>query len=417
LPAFESLLLVAVVYALGRCLFAQTLRSTGNKTGLIAALIFAVMPYQVFQAQQANLYSLLVLLAGLQVLFFWLALRDGRRAWFAGYVLTAAAGIYVHYFAALVTLALHIWLLAAGQIQSGRDYRRRWPSLLAADAFLILLALPIGFYFLRGAGEVGAGFWLERPSVVAPLSTLYLFTVSYSLTGLWAAAGFILTLILVALVFLELAYGYRQRPQERPALLMLLLLAFLPILLIFLVSQFVPLYLDRTLIICTPAYALLLGRALATTRRRSPVPYLAGALLAVLIVSLYGYYVVADHSKPDYRAASAYLDQKVRPGQALVHTGNGSFIPFLFYRGPDDHFLLDGDPAPHHPPELHQVAGGRSVDESELAMWPTIWLVTAFDHSIPYQEGVLTGFDANYELLEETTIDGIVLRHYDMGGQ
>ena len=64
LPAVAfGLLLVAVVFTLGKCLF-------GTKTGLISAFIMAVMPYQVYQSQQANIYSLLVLLAALQILFF-----------------------------------------------------------------------------------------------------------------------------------------------------------------------------------------------------------------------------------------------------------------------------------------------------------------------------------------------------------
>ena len=404
---FAGLLLVAAVAALGRAMF-------GNRTGLIAAFIVAVMPYQVFHAQQANLYALLALLATLQILFFWRAMGDGRRRWWAAYVLSAAAGMYVHYFAALVTLVLHIWLLLAGQMESGRRYRRRWSKLLAADAFIIILALPLVAYFLRGLGQVGSNFWLARPSVVAPLSTLYLFTLSYSLPGLFGVIGFVLTLVLIALVLLELVYGYRQNPGQRPALLLLVSLAFLPILLIFVVSMVTPVYLDRTLIITTPAYALLLGRGLATTRRRSPVPYLAGGILALMILSLYGYYFDDRHSKPDYRAAAAYIDEHMEPGELVLHSGNGAYVPFLHYRGPENHFILEGDPAPHHPPELHEVAGGRAVSREELAGWPTVWLVVAFDHSIPYQESVVIAFNEQYELLDQATIDGIVIRRYDL---
>jgi uncharacterized membrane protein len=405
-----GLLLVAVVFTLGKCLF-------GTKTGLISALIMAVMPYQVYQSQQANLYSLLVLLSALQILFFWRAMQGGRRLWFAIFAFFAAAGMYVHYFSGLVTLAVHVWLVLVGLIEAGRHYRRRWSSLIAADAFIILLALPVVAYFLRSVGDVGGTFWLERPNLAAPLSTVYLFTLSYSLSGIWAVAGFALTSMVVALVLLELAYAYRREADERPALLLLLILAFLPILLIFVVSQAVPLYLSRTLIITTPAYALLMGRALATTRLRSPVPYLSGGILVLIIVSLYGYYFVSDFSKPDYRSAAGYVTEHIKLGQALVHSSNGSYVPFLLYYGPEDHYLIDGDPAPHHPPRVHEAVGGQTVSRDELAKWSSIWLIVAFDHSIPYQVDLLAEFDATYPILDENVIDGIVVRHYDLTGE
>jgi mannosyltransferase len=403
--AIAGILLVAVVAALGRAQF-------GRRTGLAAALTVALMPYQVFHDQQANLYAWLALLAGLQVLFFWRAVAGDRRLWWAAFVLSAAAGVYFHYFAALVILVLHIWLLLERQLAGGRTHSWQWSSLLEADGFLILLTLPVLAYFWRGAGQVSANFWLTRPNLAAPLATLYTFTLSYSLSGLWAGLAFVLTLALLAVSLLELAYAYRQNPGQRPALLLLVLLAFLPILLIFLVSQLLPVYLDRTLIICTPAFALLLGRALAGTRWRSPAPYLAAALLALMLFSLYGYYFLDRYRKPDYRTAAAFVSQRQEQNEPIIHSGNGSYLPFLFYLGPEEDLLLAGDPAPHHPPKLYETAGGRAIDWQDLAGWRTAWLVVAFDHSIEYQEGVVREFDQRYSLLEDRVIDGIVLRRY-----
>lgn len=405
--ALAGLLLVAVAAALGRAMF-------DRRTGLTAALIVALMPYQVFHDQQANVYALLAFLAGLQMLSFWRAMAGGRRAWLAAFVLSAAAGMYVHYFAGLVTLTVHVWLLLAGRMADGGRYRRRWSALLAADGLLVLLCLPLVAYFLRGASQVGGNFWLTRPNVAAPLATLHLFTVSYSLSGLWAALAFVLTLLLLAVALLELAYAYRRSPAQRPALSYLLLLASLPILLVFLVSQVTPVYLDRTLIVCTPAYALLLARALATTRWRSPAPYLAGALLALMIFSLYGYYFLDRYSKPDYRVVAAYVRQRLDENELLVHSGNGAYLPFLYYLGPERHVILEGDPAPHHPAKLYETAAGRAISREELERWPSFWLVMAFDHSIDYQEGVVEAFDQEYRLLDAEVIDGIVLRRYEV---
>jgi hypothetical protein len=125
-------------------------------------------------------------------------------------------------------------------------------------------------------------------------------------------------------------------------------------------------YLDRTLIVCTPAYALLPGWALATKRLRSPVPYLMDGILAMMFWSFNGYYFDERFGKPDYRAAAALAGQVRDPDHPLVHTGSGGYVPFLYHLGPDQHFILEADPAPHYPARIHETADGRLFNRDDL---------------------------------------------------
>ena len=100
----------------------------------------------------------------------------------------------------------------------------------------------------------------------------------------------------------------------------------------------------------------------------------------------------------------------------MAHSGNSSYVPFLLYFDQEDHYLLDGDPAPFHPSRVHEIAGGRTITQDELLDWPSVWLVITLDHSVPYQLDLLAQFDATFPILGEKEIDGIVLRHYDLRG-
>jgi mannosyltransferase len=401
-PAFAGILLVAVVYRLASDWF-------DRKTAVIAAFLTAISPYQIFHAQQANLYSLFNLLAALQILFFWRAIqRSGRYAWLA-YTLVTAAGLYTHYFAAWVTIVLHLFVLL-----SGNRYRPRWLSLALADAGVALLFLPQLATFLREAGVVSAGFWLTPPTIFAPLTTLILYIANYSLSSnVFTFALFAIIAFLFIGLF-ELTYQLRRNPSQRHVTALVLLLAFLPIAAVWLLSQYIPLFLDRTLIIVTPAFFILLARFIAQAPWKSPTRYLALAVVAIMLLSLFNYYTNPLYFKPDYRAAATFINGRQQSGDAILHTSNGSYLPFLLYQPPAAHFLLAGDPAPHHPPNLHEVVGGRTIQPAELAAYQRLWLVVALEHSIEWQAEQADYFAAQYQELEQYEVSGIQLILYDL---
>ena len=134
-----------------------------------------------------------------------------------------------------------------------------------------------------------------------------------------------------------------------------------------------------------------------------------------MVVSLGSYYFDARFAKPPYREAAQHVFQMAQPDEAVVHTGNGSFVPFLFYVPPPNHFLLEGDPKPHQPGSLFSQLGGQSIAPEALTQFETFWLVVALDHSIDYQRQVVTQFDDRYALLDATEIGGILIRRYSSG--
>jgi hypothetical protein len=107
LSAVLGISLVYLVLILGARLF-------NRRVGLMAALVAAVSPLQVYYSQEARMYMLLALLG---VLTLWLTLTilessPARQKW-AGlcYILTVTAGLYTHYAYPLILIVANLFAL------------------------------------------------------------------------------------------------------------------------------------------------------------------------------------------------------------------------------------------------------------------------------------------------------------------
>lgn len=404
LPAISGILILPVIYKLGRRLF-------NHPTGLIAAALAAIMPYYIFQSQQAGLYALLALLCAVQMVFFLQVIRGPQIKYGLLFALFTILGLYTHYFTAFITLTLHLW---------GLIYYRRcakaWRLLLLADALIGLAFLPQITGLLKGLGQVLGDFWLGPPSPLAPVTTLYLFIAGYALPASIMPVALFVVIAIIIIGPYDLALSIKKQTSRAEPLLLLALLTLLPILLVFAISLFKPVYLERSLIIVTPALAVLLGRMIATASRRSPLPYLFILLGAILFTSLACYYFDPAFAKPPQRAAAQYITSHFQPADVIIHTSNGSFLPFLFYTPVKDNFLLEGDPAPLHPPRVYELAGGQTISLNRIGNFNRFWLVVALDHSLDYQRETAARLDALYSMQSEEIIGGIVIRQYNLKG-
>ena len=138
-----STLTIPLVYRLGREL-------AGQIPGLLAALIFAVAPMELYYAQEARAYAFMLPPVTLMLLCGAILLRTPappparRRAALAGYILSAALAIYVHNTAVLIVAAAG--LTGAGVLLAQSGLRASWRALLvwaAANAAIVALCLPV----------------------------------------------------------------------------------------------------------------------------------------------------------------------------------------------------------------------------------------------------------------------------------
>jgi len=357
--ALCGLLTVPAVYALGRERFTPA-------TGLAAALLTAVLPFQVYFAQEARLYALVVLLSTLMLWAF-------ARSWGSTHCrpwivlgLLAALNLYAHYFAVFTLAVFNLFAL---------PHRRRRRPMLLADLVALALVGPHLPSAWEQARQVTSNFWLVAPSPLEPFKTL-----DYLLFGHTTPLPLVpLALFLTLSISVLVAWAViRSRGATRRWLLLLVGLVLVPVSAALLLSWLVgPVYLDRSFSLVTPAYVLLLGWGLAHPPRRSPLRLLYIGLAVVAAVSLGNHYLNPDPAKPPFRDVGAFLQENWREGDVLFHLHDSSYLPLLYYAPQAESYLLDNDPASWLPPYTWEWAGRRvsSLDEV-VADKSRLWLVT-----------------------------------------
>jgi len=151
-----GLLGVTLLFFVGRRLF-------GERTGLAAALLLAVVPIQIRHAQEARAYTLLAFL-GLGAMFALLAWVDGGgKKWLALHVVLFAAVLYTHNYGFFLLVAGMFFAAVEGGRQGGPG-RPSWKLLgraLAGFPLVALLYLPWLPTFLFQLAHEGPYAWMR----------------------------------------------------------------------------------------------------------------------------------------------------------------------------------------------------------------------------------------------------------------
>ncbi|MFY1675397.1 glycosyltransferase family 39 protein [Plantactinospora sp. WMMB334] len=300
-------------------------RLFGPFAGLVAGLLFAVLPSTSRYGQEARSYALVTLLAMLAGLLLLRAMdRPGWPRW-AGYTAAVAGAGLAHLVAVLLVVGHALAVLTCRR----PGILWRWAVAVGA-AGLVLAPLAV-----LGRGQQGRQLgWVEQPDLTT------LIGVPGALTQASAVGGLLLGLAAVAV-------ANRGRPG-----VLLGLAVLLPVLLLFAAGQVTDLFVPRYLLFVVPLAAVLAAATLSTLR--------PPAVLAILVVTgLLGVPVQREfrrtHEWPrsaplDFPAAVAIIAERQRPGDGIVYaprTGIGRLDLATAYYLPGDpprDVLLAEDP-------------------------------------------------------------------------
>jgi uncharacterized membrane protein len=365
LSAFLGVILVAVTCGLGRLL-------VGQGPGLLAALLVAINPFQVYYSQEARMYVLLALLtAGSVWALASLASLSGQPApherrpvgplrgpaltWTA-LILLEAAGLYTHYSFAFIILVLNLaytlWMVVTWRTDPSVGRVLNW---LLSQVAVVLLYLPWLSTAIRQLTT-----W-PKPAQPTALGPALVDSWRWLVLGPTARAGPVdLLLIVVALLAtagaLRLGMGQAERFTPRPSWSALLLLLWLglPLLLIFVLGLYREAYL-KFLLVTTPSISLMLASALfiprspastALAQHQQPSILIARlpdyllrtvqllALLLIIVASilaLRSYFADPAYARDDYRGIAAYIDAAGQPGDAVLLNAPGQKEVFGYY--------------------------------------------------------------------------------------
>jgi hypothetical protein len=316
-----------------------------------------IAPVHIYYSQEARSYALLVLLVTVTGVLLWRALeRQTPLAW----MMATTSGIltlYTHYFAVLALLPTVTMVFMPQYRQQVNTNLRRLGS---AVLICVLLYAPLLYWHLVYLGHSGdETAWIRNPWALTPP----MLAIPRTLEVFWLGSGPGLVTILIKvyplitfpdslrvvalflLVGLALWVGipWKDVALQIPFLaqrkIWLVTMLFFPLLFLWLVSFYHPLYaVGRYDLVAFPAFALLVGLALAKVQSAGRTGPVLACCIALAIAGLIGFKLVQYyelpprpmHGKPSARTTAAALLSTVRNGDLVVFTGFRG-LPVLYY--------------------------------------------------------------------------------------
>jgi len=420
----------SVCYGVGTVTLAYRLMRDLFSAGVAAwsALVVAVAPFQIAYSQEARMYAMLGFWS-VAALVAWVRAwhNDSLRAW-AAFVVCGALALYSHNLGFATFVTVGAWVLArlmraylcsppALPASRGREERTLALKTILAGLAMAALFAPWLMQVPGQMGKIGQAYWVARPGALTLVQTLIAFAFDFenavfprallplALFGALLALGVVVWQIVIRLIH----KGHRgtQRKISGPlcpswAISFLAVLAFAPVALMFVISQWVPVYIIRGLIPASICYAALVGWALAGMPRPARVAFgiPLGVLVAAILIAFYGY---AGFPRGPYPALDAFLRAQIRPGDAVVHSNKLTFFPAHVYdRALPQVFLSDppgsGSDTLAYPTQQALGLYATTLDNATLGA-QRVWLVI-FKQAIVEMEGAhphVAWLDARFE--------------------
>ncbi|MCK4809513.1 MAG: glycosyltransferase family 39 protein [Candidatus Omnitrophica bacterium] len=406
-----SFLSVILIFFLGRDLF-------NKRVGICAALIMGVSPFHLWYAQEARDYSLILFLGLLSSYFLFKAIKRGKAKFWLVFILSSVLGIYTNYFFIFLFIAQILYIFVF--------FKKLKLNLKNMIPFLIigLCFLPYLERFLSKFFYVWGGFWIPCPSFKSIIITIETFILGYNVNSfLYLAAG-----ILATIFFIRAMINLRDRGL-RFNLIFCLFLFLIPIVSIFIFSKILfSVYLDRTFIIFSPYFYLILSLGIVSLGKYLKLPMFV-LFLFLLFTSDYAYFkdwmpTVLDHHMGTYikkpvRPIVQFINRNRKKEDLVAFTNPCVAVPFKYYsekRG--FYYFFD--------PEISDSSWGRPVRASKYRIpfhrinslnFKRLWIIAsnwARDGNLDENSSAVKGWlDENFKLSYSQKMDGVWIFRYE----
>nr|WP_064679509.1 glycosyltransferase family 39 protein [Pseudomonas silesiensis] len=300
----------------------------------IAALLLALLPISIRYSQEVRMYTMVSfwLMGATVALVCWVKAPDKKR--FATlYVLLMTAAFYTHYFAALCVLVHWLFWFRVRHVRAAVLPVRAW---VLANSAIVVLFLPWMSHFIRQLQRRDGLDWIPPLTWQTVLNTVWPFTVmndSVPVTSWWRVVPTLLILVCAATLLVK-------DPKERGYNILLVGYFFVPVLIVYILSLWVPIFSARYLTFAAVGLPLIVAVALDAWGIRRRVLTVA-AMFFFLVGETQGLLAVyqqtdglngtAVRRETRLDILAARIAREVRPDDEIVVDGMFWYLPFKYY--------------------------------------------------------------------------------------
>ncbi|OGL41229.1 MAG: hypothetical protein A2043_02815 [Candidatus Schekmanbacteria bacterium GWA2_38_9] len=392
LKASEFILrLPSVIFGVGTIfvLYKFTKNIFDEKASLISSLLLAISPFHIYYSQEVKMYSLFILLSFLSISFFILSITENKNSWWAGFVVSTVLSLYTHYYAMLLilieTITFIIFLIfkvfkessakvpdlslrgakrqsnlnvsngerdchahsasswARNDHEKNRVFQKsitkKW---LISNIFILLLFSPwipimLNEHFFKTSGFVTT--WIPKPDLKTFFYTFKNFSVGFS-SPRW---NYLPAVIIFAFCFIA---GLFKLYKKKDIFILTASIFFLPVAILFLVSQYAPVYLDRYISFLIPLFCLIISIGIS----RFKTSLIVFLLVIISFFSYFGYINLyekipylhqapGEHERIPIKPVVNFIEENFQPGDIIGHSCRSTLLSFEYYSGKRQRFL------------------------------------------------------------------------------
>jgi 4-amino-4-deoxy-L-arabinose transferase-like glycosyltransferase len=320
---------VLLAYLLARDLF-------GERGARVGSLLVACAPFQVHYSQEARMYALLGLLLFGATWVYWRALHaPGWRDWLL-FGLLAGMAQYAHNLAFAFLLPLTATSLL---VNRWRAFRRT----LVAGCLALVVYAPWLLQLPAQWARIERSYWIPAPGPAEMVRTLLAYLGGLPVPDWGLPILLTASILLVVVAGLTTLRAIRRRDAGSLRGAWLAYLASVPPLVLFLVSQWHPVYLDRALLPAGGMFLLWVGWALSAQVGDAKLIRFGWLAVGVAFaLGLFGYYTYRGFPYAPFAALDSDLRREIQGSEIVLHGNKITALPCVYY-GPDlaHHYLED----------------------------------------------------------------------------
>lgn len=317
LSVLFSLIALLLVYRISLSLF-------NRPTALTAAAIYSILPFQIHFAQEIRMYASLSMWLMLAT-FSFLRARTGNWKWWIAFAIASVLAQYAHNLAAFYLIPLSVTPLI----------QREWKTLraiLLAGLVALVLYLPWLIHLPAQLTKVSTHYWVERPGVEKFFTLILMYLPHLPLPNTMLFPGLLFAALTITLAAFQTFLAWKNRQPGAKRGMWLAYLAFTPPLFLWILSQFVPVYIERALLPSHAAFCIWLAWALTQTKAPR---FIQGTMAVFIVASAYmGIYQHVTYKGFPYvpnRELSTSIQSGLQPGDVVIHSTKLSYLPMLYF--------------------------------------------------------------------------------------
>lgn len=321
---FFGVLTVFITYKIGKQLFE-------NKTALIAATLLATSPLHIYYSQEARMYSLAAFLIVLSVYFFIKLYKQKRLLNWLGFIIATALTLYTDY---LPYTIIPVFLLAIF-IQNKKFHKNSYKNFVPAFLLIFILLIPWLLIFPKqlSVGLAAAAASPAWSSVVgaANLQSLLISFVKFTIGRISIDNNFIFAFIFAPIaIYISLLFTLSLLRISTKRIIIWLWF-FIPLLLGFIMSFFVPVFAFFRFIFILPAFYLILAAGINVINSKKLFTPLFFIALLINFVSTTIYLFNSKFHRENWRDATEYIISNSTENTIVLFEQGQTIAPFEYY--------------------------------------------------------------------------------------